>query len=149
MFRGNFPQHLICSILIAATSAASSSYNPGCNGSVAFGTAPGVSTTVTIPVDLTCDMAVLQFPDQEPIDLDIDHQACNTTHAREQTFEIQLSDASPLGESRIMFLCGDLSAFFCVRLKLMEPTNDLSQNSRFTSNGVRSVCSYPGPDIVP
>ena len=148
MFRSSFTQHLICSILIVATSAAFSSYNPGCNGSVAFGTAPGVSTTVTIPVDLTCDMAVLRFPDQEPIDLDID-QACNTTHAREQTFEIQLSDASPLGESRIMFLCGDLSDTFCVRLNLMKPTTDLSRNSRFTSNSVRSVCSGSGPVIAP
>lgn len=148
MFRGSFSHHLICSIFIAATSAAFSSYNPGCNGSVAFGTAPGVSTTVTIPVDLTCDMAVLRFPNQEPIDLDID-QTCNTTHAHEQTFEIQLSDASPLGESRIMFLCGDLSDTFCVRLNLMKPTNDLSQNSRLTSNGVRSICSISGPVITP
>jgi hypothetical protein len=138
MFRGRILRHALCSLFLSVATAAYSTYGSGCNDSLAVWTGPGLSTTVTIPVDLTCDMAVLVFADQDPINIDI-APSCNSTDPTEQTFEIQLSETSPLGNARMMFLCGELSDTFCLGLRLME--SDRTNTQRISSNNVRGICA--------
>lgn len=138
MFCGRILRHALCSLFLAVATAAYNTYGSGCSDSLAVWTGPGLSTTVTIPVDLTCDMAVLVFADQDPINIDI-ASSWNSTDPTEQTFEIQLSKASPLGNARLMFLCGALSDTFCLALRVKE--SDRTNTQRISSNNVQGICT--------
>jgi hypothetical protein len=137
-----FHNIFVC-LLLPVTAAAHYSSAGGCNESVAWGASPGASFTVHIPTSSGCDMAALDFQGQRPTEIQI-ASSCDDQNTTSQSFHVQLSNTSPLGDARLLFICDELTQPYCVPFRVEEPI----YTEGYTSNLVQSVCMPPQSNMT-